>query len=292
MISDEFVTPSSKTTVYIEKFKTNAEVVETIQSRNLVNRMSPHNRYLVPEGMKVTAGSPGWSGFMDSDELRDLVSFGVDDDCFKKQVKAMAGAKTSMTNTPARTRVTQVTGGAVHMGRYLSGSPQCMVRVRKQVKKSPVIKIGIDVSVSAYVTKNEMEAMGRNIAEAVRGLEASGYSIRLDVVSGFSYDRSTSLLVCRAKSEGEPMNLRRMLYPLVSVSYVRGMAFSWAVTEPHAQQQSNLGMPIYYGLKPEDRDALYKHVLGDDAVQLNLMSLIDSHATAEDIRRMLLGNRA
>lgn len=292
MISDEFVTPETETHVYIEKFKTNAEIVETVQKREVVNKRSASQRYLVPEGRKVTNNDPEWSGFKDSDELRDLVSFGVDDACFKKQVKAMAGAKTTQATAPARTRVTQVTGGAVHMGRYLSGSPQCMVRVKKTVKKSPVIKIGIDVGASAYVSKESMEQMGRNIAEAIRGLEATGYSIRLDVMSGFVYDGSTSLMVCRAKSEGEPMNLRRMLYPLVNASFFRGLAFTWAVTEPYAQQDPFLGRPIFYGLKPNDRDALYRHTLGDDVVLFNLMSLIDAKATIEDIRKTLLGNRA
>lgn len=272
--------------VYVEKFDTNADLLKTLESRP--NRVTSTKDFLHDGGLDRR-----FYNYRSGEELQDRIAHGVDSDVFTKTVKTITKTAGSGITERKTTRRYDVAGGAVHVGRYLDGSPECMVSVRRESRRSPIVHIAVDVSVLCSVPKEEHMRIGCLIAEAVRGLEKSRYQVKLDIITStvFRHGKKNepAILVHNVKKEGQPMNMRRMLFPLVDTAYFRGLGFAWIERLQCAESYDcGLGGRLEYVYDEKERRELYDRAVGKDAVMLVYTDLLYTKKTADDLANDIL----
>lgn len=84
-----------------------------------------------------------------------------------------------------------VAGGAVDMGAFLSGEPECMLSFAP-VEAPKSVSIAINVTAAAMVSKARLQARGEATYAAVMALRNSGYIVNLDWIWPTLEDEETS----------------------------------------------------------------------------------------------------
>lgn len=220
--------------VIAENYDSAAELVNVCRRREV----SPHYRSDAYFNYDLRGGS--WSDFEDSADLIHLVENGVDN----KELLVGVGkyARTAMVKDEEKLtqRCMDVMGGGVDVPSYLTGIPTCMHSLKRKKVKSKVIKLGIYCHVLCDITPRQYEEAGELITKTVARLEKAGYRIRMRAVDVYedrdwcSRDRSEYggrhtlwMVTHMVKKENEPMNYRRIMFPITRVAYERGLGFGW-----------------------------------------------------------------
>ena len=277
MIENKF--QQGRKPVYVERYTSNADLLETNKGRSLPvpNTYSQGLDYF--SNKRIDMKKDTWNGgYRDNRELIDSWLDSKVDTEMSKDIGKFAMECTA-TNTEKLTRRRyRVAGGAVAMGRFMAGEPQCMVAVVRQQVKSKVLDLAVDICVSAYINANTVKAVGQVLAGAVAQLESSGYNMRVHVLCGVALDNSIILNDVLLKDVKERFNADKMLYALSNPGYARGIMFGWTVRNPHYDGTYGLGLPLYweYHDKRDVLDRLYKKATGLDRV-LVLQGLADRY---------------
>lgn len=263
--------------VYVERFTSNSDLMETCKGRKPLFPNS-YDTYTSDHFSDKTIDMYGdsWSGgYKNNHELiRAWLDSKVDDkkatDVGRFTMECTATSTEKLTR-----RVYRNAGGAVAMGRFMAGEPQCMVAVVRQQVKSKVLDLAVDVGVSANVSTDTISALGQILAGAVAQLESIGYNMRVHALHGVLLDnRDVILANVLIKDVRERFNPDKMLFTLADPGYVRGIMFGWIVRNPHFDDSDALGYPLYadYTRNPDGLKKLYKKATGLDTV-LNMQEL-------------------
>lgn len=78
----------------------------------------------------------------------------------------------------------------------------------------------------------------------VLAMERGGYRVNLYVSkANDNYNGQTSLLILKVKDAGQSMNVARCAYPLINVSFFRGISFGWYQRAP-LKHSDGYGRPL------------------------------------------------
>ena len=223
----------TKVRVFAENFASAAELVSHCKGRKCVSGME-HDDFF---NRDLKGGS--WYDFNDSKDLVHLIETGIDNPKLISEVGKYA--KTAQVKDEERLtkKYLDVAGSAVDVPLYLSGEPACMYNFKRQRVRTKIVKICIYCKALCYVDPEEYKRAGELIAKTVVKLEKAGYRIRLLAMDayedrnwkkrGMKYDGRHSIWVVThmIKKENEPMNYRRVLFPLTRMAYHRGLGFGW-----------------------------------------------------------------
>lgn len=194
-------------------------------------------------------------------------------------------------------RVVDVAGGAVVVPRLVADEPRCMMSVRRRRIQSRILRLCVDVSMNYRYSAEQYRAAGIEVLRAIRALEAAGYTVVLTIAyttlmrpdSGGEYE--IYAMSVPFKGTGEPLNVRRCLYPLSDVSYMRGVGFCWSV---HMDGFTDRGMGTDFDLAWPERDRaacseeLYRRLLGPDWLVIRSLDLVErSLDDPEDMHRWI-----
>ena len=292
MIANEF--HQGRKPVYVERYTSNNDLLETNRGWKCPLPSSYYaetNDYFSENTINMDGNS--WSGgYQDNHELIDSWMDSKVDTELANDISKFAMECTATNTDKLTRRKYRVAGGAVAMGRFMAGEPQCMVAVVRQQVKSKVLDLAVDMCVSAYIDADTVKAVGQVLAGAVAQLESSGYNMRVHVVYGLSQDSSIIINDVLLKDVKERFNADKMLYALSNPGYVRGIMFGWCVRNPHFDGTFGLGTPLYweYKSKRDTLDKLYQKATGLDRV-LVFQGLADKYermsgTTTERVRKM------
>ena len=123
-------------------------------------------------------------------------------------------------------------GSVVDVGRYLSGDPECMLEfpLAEAPSFGRVVNLVIDGTISAAVSADAVRKRGIAIFEAILGLEAAGYTVRVSwqIISsltmgphkptGHAYSRRVAVTL---RDIGQPFDPARLFWCLTNVAMVR-----------------------------------------------------------------------
>ena len=291
MIENKF--QQGRKPVYVERYTSNSDLLETNKGRNLPipDHYSQSIDYF--SDRRIDMKRDEWNGgYRDNRELIDSWLDSKVDTELSRDIGKFAMECTATNTDKLTRRKYRVAGGAVAMGRFMAGEPQCMVAVVRQQVKSKVLDLAVDICVSAYINARTVKAVGQVLAGAVAQLESSGYNMRVHVLCGVSLNNSIILNDVLLKDVKERFNADKMLYALSNPGYARGIMFGWCVRNPHFDGTYGLGLPLYweYHDKRNVLDRLYQKATGLDKV-LVLQGLADryermSGTPDERIRKM------
>lgn len=230
--------------VIAENFDSAAELVRVCKERKVSPYYSSHAYF----NEDLRGGS--WDDFEDSDDLIKLVENGVKDQSILDGVNRYARTARVKDEEKLTQRCMDVVGGGVDVPAYLTGVPTCMHSLKRKKVKSKVIKIGIYCHVLCDISAEQYRKAGELITKTVARLEKAGYRIRMRAVDmyedsgwhdrrGFDGRHTLWMVTHMVKRENEPMNYRRIMFPITRVAYERGLGFAWMAVN---------GSPKIYGL--------------------------------------------
>lgn len=157
----------------------------------------------------------------------------------------------------------------------LSGSPLSMLDCRTVVRKTRVIDLVYDMTLSCRYSAKDLLDIGMAVLEYVMRLEASGYRVRLSVMTDYTDYDSGDFVLTRIKSETQPFNIERQCFPLFNPAMFRVIGFGWYTTCPTSKYRSGHGRALTYSAKSEERNEVYKAMLGEHAVVISAVNLIE-----------------
>ena len=257
-----------KLRVKAQNFSSAAELVSWCKGRECVDGMHSYDYFNGRDPSRK-----GWSDFSSSEDLKKLVETGVSN---KKLIEETAKyARTARVKDEEKLvqRTMDVVGGGVDVPAYLTGVPTCMYGLKKKKVKSRIVKLCIYCKALCNVDKEDYKKAGELIAKTVAKLEKAGYRIRLLAMDAYEdednpefYDGRHGIWVVThmVKRENEPMNYRRILFPLTRMAYHRGLGFGWMAVN---------GAPNIYGLggaiervirNEHDREEMFAKACGAD----------------------------
>lgn len=153
----------------------------------------------------------------------------------------------------------------------IMGLPNSMLNTRTKPKKNKVINIVYGLSFSCSVDKDALLRAGLKVMSAVMRLEAQGFRVRLTACQNYNSDsnRFMHLMSVRCKSEDQPLDAQRVMFPMFHPAMFRSIGFGWYETLPEATYISGYGRPMYHYMKESQIDDLMHQIFGRTAIYLD-----------------------
>lgn len=169
-----------------------------------------------------------WCGTETIQQAYDLL-LGGDDQLYKDFIKMrdINFDKKLSSLVSIKRPINDVVGFQVNVPNYLLGVPKCMVNREKTTQKVKVLNIFLNMTVSAGVSSNTIKNIGTKYLQVIEYLEKYGYRCNLYV--GIDATSCGDNLICmtRIKTDKEPLNIKKCVFPMVHPSMFRRIMFEW-----------------------------------------------------------------
>lgn len=207
----------------------------------------------------------GWAG-ASYEQARDMMIHGYEKSVEAVNTRVNQLQKQSFEKPPRRVR--DYCGFAPIVPNVVIGLPKTMWNNRRDTQKAKCVTIVYDVGVSCGVSRSELEEHGAKIVSYVMNLERLGYRVRIDALDGFASSGKAYALRIPIKNENNPINLKRIAFPMTHVAFSRTLAFDWYERCPDAEYMGGYGTPLY-AMNEYDRKEILDTVLNDHEYYIN-----------------------
>lgn len=173
--------------------------------------------------------SKGFSGTSSYEEAFNLFKYG-DDDLYKqfKDEKSKINIDKLLGNAVRRQKYVNRNYGCVpNVPAYLIGNPLNMINSEIGRISHKVLNIFLSIGVPAYINKEEITRRGIIYLTVIDLLEKAGY--RCNVYAGVTASSGRAeYMYVRIKTDREPLNIKKLAFPLAHPSMLRRIYFKWA----------------------------------------------------------------
>lgn len=257
IIVKEIKAKSKKMKVVIERYSSAMEVVNDCRIRQITDER-------FDDKSKETFGK--WEGVKTYEDALDLMKNG-----YQPTVEKLKEKLKDMGNVGYQKRmrvVNNVVGGAPVVPLAMMGVPKSMIDTKIKPIKCKVIDVYYDVTCSSSTDSNDIIRNGQKLLGAILELEQLGYKFNLYAVQTYSSEGSADTLVVKIKSSNQPLDLKRMSFPLTHTAFFRIIGFDWYSRCPKAKYRSAYGHALTYELNKEELEEFTKEVYGDNALYI------------------------
>lgn len=178
--------------------------------------------------------------------------------------------KTKITD-PGQKRISfqnNIVGSAPVVPLALRGVPNCMVDTKMKQIKCKVIDVYYDMTCSCGTSSSDIIANGQKVLGAILDLESQGYRINLYAVQSYNDSISSDILAVKIKSSNQPLDLKRMSFPLTHTAFFRVIGFDWYSRFPKGKYRSGYGRALGDELNPEELEEFCRKMFGFNAILL------------------------
>ena len=226
---------------------------------NFINEAPTSKHFKNHDLSSQETGNADWYGTETYTQAQEQLKYGWNEG-FEKFVKLKkkftATLSEYMKVNPKPTN--DVVGVVPNVARYVMGHPQNMINYPKREVVQPVINIYNGIQYHSGVKIDEIMRKGAIVLAIIDLLEKKGYRVNL---YSYSVDvKSGDMLISeiKLKDAKEPLNIKKLYYPLVSPSFLRRQSFR--LTEV---AETNVSFTWGYG-RPLDKSELKKYELLPD----------------------------
>lgn len=162
-----------------------------------------------------------------------------------------------------------VVGSAPIVPLALKGVPNCMIDTKMKQIKCKVIDVYYDMTCSCGTKSKDIIANGQKVLGAILDLEHQGYRFNLYAVQTYTDSETSDVLAVKIKSSHQPLDLRRMSFPLTHTAFFRVIGFDWYSKFPKGKYRCGYGHAIGYEYEDEATLREFSQKLfGDNAIYL------------------------
>lgn len=227
-----------------------------------------------------------WAGGESEKCYSDALN-GVSSQDTKYAEQLMAKINASFQDTKRCERVRTVSGSRVHMGAYVSGKPNNMIRRRSLVSDVAPIKLVIETTVSGGMSKQDIQARGAALA-ALGAVLSKVRPVELWACWGLgSGSRVCSIGMVRIPTT--PLSLSQALGVMGTDGFARRIAFNeihskgdkyssiggWAISGDTGSDARGEKMKAAMGLKPADVLIQGGHLYSRDLIIADPVKWVD-----------------
>ena len=242
--------------INVEFFNSAFEVYDTCKRRDITdtsfNDMANHDI------------SESWEGVKSYDEalkyLRNGYQPSVD--------KLKAGFKV---NDPGQKRISfanNIVGGSAVVPLAMQGLPNCMIDTQMKRIKCKVIDIYYDITCSCGTSPETIIKNGQALLEIMLGLEYAGYRFNLYAIQSYTDSHDADMLAVKIKSSNQPLDLKRISFPLTHPAFFRVIGFDWYSKFPKGRYRGGYGHAMTYEFSHDEATKLIKEMFGTNAVYI------------------------
>ena len=196
---------------------------------------------------------------------------------FNENVKEMVSAVGELQKTGTRTRnhrFADVVGYTPIVPNAIIGVPTSMLNQKKKPIKTKVVTIDYDPTVSWDVTPKQVLDFGCKFINCVMNLEKQGYRVRINYLAAAnSHDNRQYVLRIPLKSEHNPLNIKRLSFPISHVAMLRYLFMDWEERLPNSEYIGGHGHPMY-AADAKNKENL-KSILGDNTYIVTFKTDLD-----------------
>ncbi len=235
----------------LEVFDSFNEVISVCNNRTVKDDVTQPTR---------TMTDSEFMGASSYEEAVEMLKYGVDEyvNEFKTTVKDLEKKSSSMKISFKN----DIVGYAPIVPNAIIGIPQNMINNVKVPKKSKVITLVVDMAVSSNVNKKDVAKFGMKLVQKIVQLEKSGYRVRLEYMKCFNNSMSHSAIATVIKNEHQPLDIKRVMFPLTNVAMQRYISWDWYDRVPDAKWSSDRGRSLStFG--GERRQEIIKELVSD-----------------------------
>lgn len=114
---------------------------------------------------------------------------------------------------------------------FLIGNPINMINNERNKIDNKIINIFLNITCSCYVSSYDIENMGIKYLKLIDFLEKKGYRCNLyagNVAEGATHGEEIKhFFLTKIKTDREPLNIKKMAFPIAHPSMLRRMFFKW-----------------------------------------------------------------
>lgn len=259
---------SRQTEIRMEYFENGGEIVKVCSKRT---RTSGFSKCHFEKGYRCDSS---FEGVKTVEEALGLLANGWTEkmEPLKKTMKDTQRKSYSMKNGGMKS---DIVGFVPIVPNAILGLPNSMLNIDLKPKKNKVINLVYGLTYSAYVDQKDIIKYGMKVMEHVIKLEADGFRVRLTCMQNYGEDNNSlyHLLACKVKSEDQPLDIQRVMFPLFHPAMFRTIGFGWYESLPEAKYICGYGRPLYFNMSEKQMDSLVEQLFGRTAVYVDGMSI-------------------
>lgn len=174
-------------------------------------------------------GSESFTGTKNYKEAYDFLKYG-DENLYSKikKEKEKLNIDKFLGNVSNRLRYEKRIYGAIpNVPAYLINNPINMISPEKNQLSHRILNIFLDIGVCCGVDTDEIIRNGMLYLNVIDLLEKKGYRCNLYAGASTRCDDKNFYMLVRVKTDREPLNMKKICFPLASPSMLRRIFFRW-----------------------------------------------------------------
>ncbi len=227
-----------------------------------------NNRAMYDQHSSTEQGDSEWAGTSSYEEAVKLLTCGYTDILGKLSLgirKAMKSLKDF--DFSKSYMIEDVQGACPIVPNYLQGLPKAMSYRQPVAKKVKTINIIYAPTANCGTGANEFIEAGIGLLSAIRAIEKSNVSIKLDCMFKNSYEGQEAVIgFVRVKNYRDRLDLQKLCFPIAHPSMLRRIGFKFLETVPNL---TNRGFARGYGRSPSMSELNNYLKVPDNTVLLN-----------------------
>lgn len=214
-----------------------------------------------------------WDGVDSYEEALDLMRNGYKPvvEQLKKELKGVKGQgeekRISFQNN--------LVGAVPIVPLAMMGVPNNMIDMKMKPIKCKVLDIYYDMTCSCGTDSKDIIENGRKLLSVIIKLEKQGYKFNLYAMQSYCGDNDGDMLCVKIKSSSQPMDLKRMSFPLTHTAFFRVIGFDWYSKTPEGKYRSGYGRGLGYKFKKTECRELIQNMFGKNATYISGSRILD-----------------
>lgn len=233
-----------------------------------------------------------WTGCKDIDEAYEYLRTGYSP-VVEKLEKEFKIANQQTGEVKRITFQNNILGHSPIVPLAMMGVPNSMMDMTMKPIKTKVVDIYYDMTASASTSSRSIISAGLCVLSVVCDLERQGYRFNLYTVYSSSDSENCDVCIIKIKDARQPIDLRRMSFPLCHTGFFRLISFDWYGKNPKSTYRWGYGHTVAHEFSSKELKQFTKTVFGDTAILIlgaNLVGM-DKEAKKKHLKEVLTNVR-
>ena len=250
--------------IHIEQFEGGMEVVAVNNNRNKIALGGFYD-------VRKKRYSSSFEAVASFKEANDLLAGG-----YQPTVDAMRGVfKASRKGEGTRFSFqNSVQGFAPVVPLALKNVPNSMISMTMKPIKAKVIDIYYDMTIGCFVDSKDIIKAGQTMLGVIVEMERQGYRFNLYACQTYADREDCDMLVVKVKNASQPVDLKRISFPLTHPAFFRVIGFDWYSRVPGGKYRSGYGHAMAYDFSKEKLGFMATQLFGKNAIWFSSKELM------------------
>ena len=260
--------------IMCERYNSAAEVVNDAKTRKITNSRV--------DNMAVNLGGQDshWCGVKNYEEALQLLSEGYQPVVEKLKAEIKANVQGNAKRVSFRN---DIVGYAPVVPLAIMGVPNAMMNSYMKTIKAKVVDVYYDGTFRSGVKSDDILKTGAKVLSVIIALEQQGYRFNLYQAQGYADGEDCDMLVVKIKDAAQPLDLKRVSFPMTHTAFFRVIGFDWYSKTPRGKFRSVYGHAlINEGRVNKKIDEIAKTMFGENAVYISGEKLHQEGSRAEE----------